>query len=238
MENRGLKIEDGKANTGAWRLFVAISLPENVKDEIEKAQRELRSALPGNSVRWTKREQFHLTLKFLGNVMESRAAELIEALRGACLNFTTLRLRAEGIGFFPDLRRPRVAWVGTHDEKNVLPRLQQAVEANMNNFIVERAAQPGSAGVSPASFENSGNSDLPPGRRRSQEGAFVGHITLGRIQQIKQPQAEVLAKAALAISGRFFGEWMADTIELIRSELSSGGSRYTTVATIPLSGIV
>jgi len=39
-----------------------------VRDEIEKAQEDLRRALPRESVRWTRREQFHLTLKFLGNV--------------------------------------------------------------------------------------------------------------------------------------------------------------------------
>jgi 2'-5' RNA ligase len=38
------------------------------------------------------------------------------------------------------------------------------------------------------------------------------------------------------MAGRFFGEWQADEVELIRSELLSGGSRYTTVATVSLSG--
>src|SRR4051812_30141329 len=109
MENRGLKIEDGEERMEALRLFVAISLPNGVKDEIEKAQKEMRDALPGNFMRWTNREQFHLTLKFLGNVASSRVAELTEILREACGQFSALRLRAERIGFFPDARFPRVA---------------------------------------------------------------------------------------------------------------------------------
>jgi len=45
MEGGGLKIEDGGSSAGGLRLFVAISPPEDVKDQIEKAQRELRDVL-------------------------------------------------------------------------------------------------------------------------------------------------------------------------------------------------
>jgi 2'-5' RNA ligase len=204
MEDRRSEIEDGGA---AWRLFVAISLPENVRDEIEKVQEEMRSAVPGDFMRWTKREQFHLTLKFLGNVAASRVAELTEVLREACRPFGPMRLRAERIGFFPDMRYPRVAWAWVHDEKEVLPLLQRAIEVSTQPFTSERS-----------------------------EKDFRGHVTLGRTQGIKRPQAEILSKFALGMIGRFFGEWKADRVELIRSELSSGGSRYTTLATVPLSG--
>jgi 2'-5' RNA ligase len=206
MEARGLKIEEGESSADALRLFIAISLPDAVKDEIEKVQKEMRGALPGNVVRWTKREQFHLTLKFLGNVPASRVADLAEVLRVTCRSFSALRLRAERIGFFPDLRFPRIAWVWVHGEKNELPQLQQVIEASMNNFTDERG-----------------------------EKKFTGHITLGRTHGVKRSHAEILSKLALGMTERFFGEWMADKVELIRSELSSNGSCYTTLAAIPLS---
>jgi 2'-5' RNA ligase len=211
MEDRSSKMEDGGT---AWRLFVAISLPDDVKDEIEKVQKEMRGALLGNVVRWTKREQFHLTLKFLGNVAAARVAELTAVLREACLPFSAMRLRAEGIGFFPDIRFPRVAWVGVRDDQNILPRLQKAFENGVENF-----AEKGTG---------------PAGRRRTQE-TFTGHVTLGRIQGIKRPQAEILSGLAHKMTERFFGEWMAEQVELIRSELSSSGSHYTTLAEFPLS---
>jgi 2'-5' RNA ligase len=206
MEDRGLKSEDEERTTPTFRLFVAISPPEIVKDEIEKAQRELREGLPGNVVRWTRREQFHLTLNFLGNVAEARVAELIGALREVCRPFAALRLRAERIGFFPDTRVPRVVWAWVHDDKDILPRLQEAIAARVTSFTDERA-----------------------------EKKFTGHVTLGRIQNFRRPQAEVLAKLAFGMAERFFGEWLASHVELIRSELSSGGSRYTTLATFPIS---
>lgn len=200
-------MEDGRTGAGVLRLFVAISLPDSVKDEIEKAQRQLRDGLRGNFVRWTRREQFHLTMRFLGNVAESRVNELSAALREACLNFAALRLRAERIGFFPDMRFPRVAWVGVRDDKDALSRLQSAIEGAVKDFTDERP-----------------------------EKKFAGHVTVGRIPRINRPQAEALAKLASGMSDRFFGEWTANKVELIRSELSSGGSRYTTVAAVSLSG--
>jgi 2'-5' RNA ligase len=205
MDDGRSQIEDG-GSAGALRLFVAISLPDTVKDEIEKAQREMRGALRGNFMRWTKREQFHLTLKFLGNVAEARAAELIEILRTTCASFKAMRLRAKRVGFFPDARFPRVAWVGVSDEGNELVQLQAAIETAVTNFTNEKA-----------------------------EKRFMGHVTLARIQGIRRQQAETLSKLATGMVNRFFGEWTANEVELIRSELFSGGARYTTPAAFTLS---
>jgi 2'-5' RNA ligase len=189
-----------------FRLFIAISLPENVKDEIEKAQNELRSALPGDSVRWTKRTQFHLTLKFLGDVEARRAEELAESLRRACGSFAAVQLHAARIGFFPPRGFPRVIWVGLEDAGGELPALQKAIEHAVAGFTHEKA-----------------------------EEKFSGHVTLGRARNIRRPQAELLVTLARGMAGRRFGEWRANEVELIRSELMSGGSRYTTLASARLA---
>jgi len=47
----------------------------------------------------------------------------------------------------------------------------------------------------------------------------------------------ILAAVTRGIEPRVFGEGSADTIEIIRSELASGGSRYTTLAAVPLTAI-
>ena len=189
-----------------YRLFVAISLPAQVRAEIERAQAELRNSLPRGCVRWTKPEQFHLTLKFLGNVKSQRVDELESRLRRACEGFSPLPLRAERIGFFPDRRYPRVIWAWVHDGQEVLRALQQAVETVARDFTTEKA-----------------------------EGKFTGHVTLGRCQGIRPPQAEMLSKLAIGMADRFFGAWTADTVELMRSELTPNGARHTMLAAIPLA---
>lgn len=210
--------ESRRENGGATlRLFVAIVLPENIKEEIEKARKRFRAASPGNAIRWTRREQFHLTLKFLGNVAESRAAALTEALREVGRRFAAMNLRAERIGFFPNARRPRVLWVGVNDDKGVLAQFQNAVELAVANF--------------------SPKNPTPARREHVSDEKFVGHVTLGRIARIGRGEAETLAGIARGLSTQFFGEWLADTFELIRSELSSAGAHHTTLAAVRLSGM-
>ena len=189
------------------RLFIAVPVPEAVKNAIEKAQSELRAALPGDVVRWAKRGQFHLTLRFLGNVASAEVNAVVDSLRHACEPFAPLPLRAERIGFFPHMRSPRVVWAWVYDRNEVLQQLQQAIERATKPFTREAA-----------------------------EEKFTGHVTLGRIRGIKRAEADALGKVAIGMAERFFGEWTADHVELIRSELSSEGSRYTTLESVALAG--
>jgi RNA 2',3'-cyclic 3'-phosphodiesterase len=188
-----------------FRLFIAIPLPEPVRDELEKAQTELRGVLPGNTVRWTRRGQFHLTLRFLGDVEARHVDALAEILRGVGQSFPALELEVKGIGCFPDWRHPRVIWAGIEDRSGALPQLHSAIEMVVKEFTREKA-----------------------------EAKFTGHVTLGRVQGLNRPETEALAKVAESMAGRRCGVWTADKMELIRSELLSGGPRYTVMIESPL----
>ena len=190
-------------------MFVALGLPEEVKAEVERAQSELRGGLEGARVTWTRREQFHLTLKFLGDVEAERAGALVEAVRAACRDGGVLRLRAEGVGCFPDLRRPRVVWVGVKDTGGALGRLQRAVESACGAFAAEREGQ-----------------------------RFSGHVTLCRIKSLAGPEAEGLAGRVGGMAARSFGEWTAVEVEVMRSELSPQGARHSVLAGVPIGGRV
>jgi RNA 2',3'-cyclic 3'-phosphodiesterase len=194
------------SNGERFRLFIAVAMPEGVKGKIQEAQAELRRTLPDANVRWSRREQFHLTLRFLGDVEAARLETLGQAIHGACQGFAPLRLRAEAVGCFPDLRHPRVLWTGVRDESDQLPRLQETVELASRDFTTEE-----------------------------KEERFTGHVTLARIKGIKRSEAEALAAAAAGMKERFFGEWTAYKIELMRSELSPQGARHTTLAAVTLA---
>jgi 2'-5' RNA ligase len=191
-----------------FRLFVAVAIPEVVKAKMEEAQAELRRAVPGHGVRWTRREQFHLTLKFLGDVDAARVEALGEAIRAACRGFGALHLRAERVGFFPDLRYPRVVWTGVQDQAERLPRLQQAVDAATRDFTIEQ-----------------------------KDERFTGHVTLARIKAIRRPETGALGKAAAGLAEEVFGQWTAGSIELMRSVLSPQGASHSSLATIALADL-
>lgn len=104
------------------RLFLAFQIPETVRIELRRLQIELQPLLPPRAVRWTKPEQFHLTLKFLGNVPTGELAALSDAVRPLCIAAPPFHLRASGTGFFPNHSSPRIFWV---DIQNSDGRLQE-----------------------------------------------------------------------------------------------------------------
>jgi len=183
------------------RLFIAVRIPEQVKTEIVKTQQELRRSLTSGALRWTHPEQFHLTLRFLGSVDASRVEALTSSLQEACNGFAPLRLKAQAAGFFPNARAPRVLWVGISDQQRQLPRLQEAMEAATLALTTE-----------------------------PREERFFAHVTLARIKSIERSEAETLSRLVGRLSEREFGEWTAGEIELMRSELSPSGDKYTVVA--------
>ena len=185
------------------RLFVALSLPIGVKAEIKKAQDELRNTLPDGSVRWTRPEHFHLTLRFLGDVAAERVGELSDKLRLACRGFAAFQLRTEGIGFFPERGFPRVIWTAVSSKDQRLAPLQKAIQSATLEFTSE-----------------------PP------EKEFTGHITLGRAKQIRRREAETLVHLREKMSKRFFGEWIVNGVEIFRSDLLPDGAHHTLINAI------
>jgi 2'-5' RNA ligase len=190
------------------RLFVALPEPDEVKSAIEKAQNELRQALPDGSVRWTRSEHFHLTLRFMGNVAVDRIEALSDKLRLTCRDFAPMRVRADRIGFFPERGFPRVIWVSVCDERQQLIQLHRAIQTATLEFTSEPA-----------------------------ENDFAGHITLGRAKKIRRKEADILTSFATRMRERSFGEWAADSVELLRSELLPEGAHHTVLTRIPLVGV-
>jgi len=190
------------------RLFVAISIPEPVRDEIIRVQQELQPLVPRDVIRWAKSDQFHLTLRFLGDVPADGVEELKKSAGAVCRNARSLSLRAEGVGFFPNPRSPRVIWVGINDREGRLVDLQRQVEVAVGTFSPE------------------------PGEKN-----FMGHATLGRLKNPRPADIRDLAGRAQSLEKRLFGEWTAQEIEIIRSELSPAGARYTLLAAFRLGAV-
>jgi 2'-5' RNA ligase len=91
------------------RAFIAIDLPETLHDALADAQQRFRSA--ANDARWTRPEGIHLTLKFLGEISDAQARQVVEAL-AQIGPFDPFSVEVKGFGFFPQPQRPRVFWAG------------------------------------------------------------------------------------------------------------------------------
>jgi 2'-5' RNA ligase len=189
-----------------FRLFIAITIPDPIKARIKTTQDELRQSVRGGAVRWTRPDQFHLTLRFLGNVEAPRIEQLIEAVRQTCQSAHPLELQAGGVGFFPAARSPRVVWAGVLDREERLLLVQQAVQQATLTFTSEKP-----------------------------EAHFSGHITLGRIRDLRRQEVGTLIKAAERFSRTVFGEWTAHEIHIMSSQLSSQGAEHKVLAAVPFA---
>lgn len=91
------------------RLFVAIELPDDVKQQIAARVAAVQDQLPTAS--WGKPETYHVTLAFIGtqegSVVGAIESQLQSHVRGGRFN-----VEVRGAGFFPNAKRARVAWVG------------------------------------------------------------------------------------------------------------------------------
>ncbi len=87
------------------RLFVAIDVPDSVKEHLSFVQRTLPQV---KGVRFVHPKNIHLTLNFLGEV--SDVSSVVARLDS--FSFSPFFLTLNGVGFFPSRDFPRVAWVG------------------------------------------------------------------------------------------------------------------------------
>jgi 2'-5' RNA ligase len=194
------------AAPGTYRLFLAISLPEEVVAKLQEIQGSLRKAAGRAQVRWTNLERLHLTMKFLGNVAVEQCPALMSAVSETCASFPFLQLTAGRVGFFPNSQKPRVIWVGVEDSGGQLPKLHTEIEKAVAPFSPEEP-----------------------------ENRFQAHVTLARVKQMRREEAEKIVQIAASIGSNILGRWTASQIELIRSQLSSQGANHSMMGSAAFS---
>lgn len=167
------------------RLFLAIPIPETVKAELRRAQLEAQPLLPPRAARWTRPEQFHLTLKFLGNVPAADTAALSDAVRAVCATAPPLHLRAEGVGFFPNESSPRVFWVEIKSLDGTLMEFQRQLEAAVERFAEKQEAKKFTAHVTLARFEKLVRRDAEKWMARLQRDQTFGEWTAREIELVR-----------------------------------------------------
>lgn len=104
---------------------MAVCPPDAVLDALDEALAPARRAVVGP--RWAKREQWHLTVQFLGPVAELEP--VADALAGAAATQATFIARLGGAGAFPSPLRARVIWVGAAEGAEPMARLAAAAGA-------------------------------------------------------------------------------------------------------------
>ena len=133
------------------RILVALNLTKKEKGRVYKAARPLRDEnLP---VRWVEPDDYHITLKFLGETGDQSLGEIEQALNKVASSNGPICLELREFGAFPTIRRPSVLWIGAAPTPP-LRCLKQDIEWALSDRGFERDT-----------------------------GAFHPHVTLGRADE-------------------------------------------------------
>ncbi len=190
---------------GLLRAFLASELSPDLQDTIHTATADLRQRLRGDLIRWVPAQNVHLTLKFLGDVSPSSLDLIKQMLLAEATEYPPFEVQVEGIGCYPNPRRPRVLWVGLRAPAE-LASLQRAIEAASARLGYE-----------------------------SEERDFSPHLTIGRVRQnASSTDLHNIRTALDEVHVGWLGTARVDAIHLFKSELRPEGSVYTRLFSAPL----
>lgn len=144
------------------RLFLGIPIPKAHKRSIEKAIEPLRHEI--TDARWVPRENWHATVKFLGNTDDHRFDEVIEVAKAAALKTKRFSTHLGKFGCFSSCRRARVLWVSLYDPDDVMAYLAARLDKKLGKLGFRKESR-----------------KLRP------------HITVGRLRQPRSVEQEVQA---------------------------------------------
>ena len=134
------------------RAFLAIDPPEDILQTMSRLQEKLMREI-GGRISWTKPQGQHLTLKFFGDISTEDVKNICSAVQNRVTSESSLNLKIEKLGVFPDARRPRVIWCGVTGDVENLSGLQKQLDSDFAGIGFPREDRP-----------------------------FRAHLTLGRIK--------------------------------------------------------
>jgi 2'-5' RNA ligase len=137
------------------RLFIAIDIDAPVLASVVKLQRRIKDKMKnGNGLKWVAPQLMHLTLKFLGEVDESRIEEITDAIAIVCLEKKIFEFELSVIGTFG--RPAKVLWLGSAEQSAELAALAAAIEQGLSELGFEKETRPFSAHLTLARIKDSG----------------------------------------------------------------------------------
>lgn len=136
------------------RTFIALTLPEGVRQVLGAISQELAPQVPEESVKWVTPERMHLTLRFLGDTPVDKLDDVAGGLDTVATANAPFTLHLDQLGCFPSERRPRVIWVGVRGATEEAAALKEAIDRML----------------APLGWE-------------PEERSFHPHLTLGRVKR-------------------------------------------------------
>ncbi|MGQ9608202.1 MAG: RNA 2',3'-cyclic phosphodiesterase [bacterium] len=124
----------------ALRSFIAVELPNEIHDNLQKLQNNLKDSMP--DVRWVKYGNIHLTLKFLGDVEVSKIEKISKSIQYVADEFSPFTISLAHIGAFPNFRKPSIIWTGVEEGAEKIVEIVEHIESSMEKLGFAREKRP------------------------------------------------------------------------------------------------
>src|SRR3989339_1295186 len=118
------------------RTFIAIE----VSDEVKKAAGEFVAELKKQraNISWVKKENVHITLKFLGEIDERKILLIEDVLKSCAEKKKPFEIEIKDCGGFPNLHKPRVIWIGITEGSQELKDIANCIDSKLSNLGFEK----------------------------------------------------------------------------------------------------
>jgi len=180
------------------RTFIALERDESLQRHLIESIRRMAPALP--RLKWVDPSTIHLTLAFLGELIDEQLAKAVQASDEAARQAAPFGYRLARLGTFGAPRQPRVVWIGVDEPTGELTRLQRLLtrELEQRGFALETRP-------------------------------FSPHLTLARVKEPLsaaelQTMQHFLADRQRSVPSPYY---YAQRVSVMKSELSRTGAAYT-----------
>jgi len=177
------------------RLFVAVNFNMELKEQISEILFKFKKIEP--SIKWVKANDIHITLKFLGETEKEKLKVIEAAMKDICSKHRAFTLSMNNVGVFPNIKKPRVIWLGINKGGHCLKDINRDLEEELFK----------------AGFPKE-NKD------------FKSHITLGRVKDFFRGDITNILKSISQDELNAFEEQKIERISLMKSTLYSDGPIY------------
>lgn len=182
------------------RCFIGIRAPNEVQEKLAAIQLDIKRRGGSDAVKWSSKDELHLTLCFLGELRVEQLSNVQRELDGFSLRYPAMELQVDGLSGFPNGTQPKVIAANVTGSDSALVTLQSELEKALEPFVTHR--------------ENK---------------AFTPHITLGRVRTDSDQARTGMGRALRLVQTGIIGPWLATQFELMRSAVGPTGPTYATI---------
>jgi 2'-5' RNA ligase len=186
------------------RTFFAIELPTLTLEQIAKELYDLKNSIPKN-IKWVPIDSMHITIKFIGEFNPKYQSSIQKDLQSHLIGLGEIKLSFGKIGVFPNLRNPRVVWLGLNVPRQLI-KLARIVNLVTHNY------------------------GFPQEKRN-----FSPHLTIGRIRNnVSSSERELIGQMIANYRFKEIEPFSTNRVSFIKSSLTPKGPVYSTLFEIPL----